>query len=58
MLSSLNLLRQALLVLVTGDGDLRVTVPVVGAIGGFTCREAESVLYKVEEGEGNEEEGA
>lgn len=40
MLSSRNLLRRSLLVLVTGDGDLRITLSVNGL--------KESVLGKVE----------
>lgn len=54
MLSSRNLLRQALLVLTTGD--LRVTVSVNGSWRAFTCREEESVPDKVEGGEEGEEE--
>lgn len=50
MLSSLNLLRRALLVFVTGDGDLRITLPV----NGLTCKE--SALGLVEGGEDGEDE--
>lgn len=48
MLSSRNLLRQSLLVPMTVDEDLRI---VIGPWTGFTCKEKESVLDKVEVGE-------
>ncbi len=56
MLSSRNLLRQALFELTTED--LRVTVSVSGSWRGFKGREEESVLDKVEGGEEGEEESS
>lgn len=51
MLSSRNLLRQALLVLVTEGWDLRTPVSVDESWQCVTCREEEPVLGKVEGGE-------
>lgn len=50
MLSSRNLLRQSLLVPMAVDGVLRITLSVSGPWTGFSCREKESVLGKVEVG--------
>lgn len=58
MLSSRNLLRQALFVPLSEYGDRRTTLSDDGLWTGFTCRDRESVLDKVEGGEEGEEESS